>query len=90
MRPHIGGFGELPFYMNDVIPESRCSADALRERSAHEWRRRIRQREFVSRRAKAQTAALTVEVNLEPTPGAFDLQLKGKSGEVLPQLVALL
>jgi NAD-dependent deacetylase len=34
--------------------------------------------------------ALTVEVNLEATGNGFDVQLTGKSAEILPPLVALL
>jgi NAD-dependent deacetylase len=78
-------FGEIPFYMNDVIPEAlECDVFIAIGTSGVVYPAAG----FVA--TAAANGALTVEVNLEKTTDAFDLHLLGKSGEALPELISLL
>lgn len=87
LRPHIVWFGELPLYMDDEIPralEASCFASIGTSGVVYPAAG------FVSHARRRR--ALTIEVNLEPSQNAaaFDVQLTGKSGEILPRLVSLL
>lgn len=81
MRPHIVWFGEIPFHMDDVIPEAlECEAFMSVGTSGVVY-------PAAGFAAQAQArGALTVEVNLERTASTFDAQLVGKAAEILPAL----
>ncbi|MEM6531523.1 MAG: NAD-dependent deacylase [Myxococcota bacterium] len=88
LRPHIVWFGEVPFYLDDAIPRAISSAGVFIS---------IGTSGVVYPAAGLVTAAkgagaMAVEINLEPSANAhlFDVQLSGKSGELLPQFVSLL
>ncbi len=85
LRPHIVWFGEMPFYMDDEIPEALTAEAFLSVGTSGTV---YPAAGFVAT-ARAQ-GSLCVEVNLEPSDNAelFDLQLTGKSGELLPGEVA--
>ncbi len=81
MRPHIVWFGEIPFYMDDVIPEAlECEVFMSIGTSGVVY-------PAAGFAALAQArGAFTVEVNLERTASTFDAQLVGKAAEIMPLL----
>lgn len=84
LRPHIVWFGEIPFHLEDRIPEAMaCDAFMAVGTSGSVYPAagmvlEVRQR-----------GGLTVEVNLEPAENTrlFRLRLIGPAGKVLPELV---
>ena len=84
LRPHIVWFGEVPFYMDDVIPEAlECEVFMSVGTSGVVY-------PAAGFAALAQArGAFTVEVNLERTASTFDAQLVGKAAEILPVLTEL-
>lgn len=85
MRPHIVWFGEVPFFMEEEIPDV-CDGCAVFF--------------SIGTSGTVYPAAglasmvslgggLCVEINLETTPGSgiFELQIEGKAGERLPALL---
>ncbi len=85
LRPHIVWFGEVPFHMDDVIPEALDCAVFMSVGTSGV----VYPAAGLVALARAR-GAYTVEVNLERTASAFDAQLTGKSAELLPKLTELL
>lgn len=85
LRPHIVWFGEIPFYLDDQIPEALSRSDLFI--SVGTSGTVYPAAGFVA--AAKQRGAITAEVNLEcsASTGVFDVQLSGRSGEILPPLV---
>ncbi|MEO0813283.1 MAG: NAD-dependent deacylase [Myxococcota bacterium] len=88
LRPHIVWFGEVPFYLDDAIPEALESSGLFI--SVGTSGVVYPAAGLVS--AAKELGAMTLEVNLEPSANAqmFDVQCSGRSGELLPELVGLL
>ena len=85
LRPNIVWFGEVPFFMEHPIPELLvCDVFMSIGTSGVVYPAAG----FAS--AARAHGALTVHVNLEPSSGAFDIDLLGPAAEVLPQLIAAL
>ncbi len=84
LRPHIVWFGEMPFHLEREIPTA-VGAEVFV--SIGTSGTVYPAAGFVGE-AKA-CGALTVELNLEPSENAhlFELQIEGRAGERLPQLV---
>lgn len=84
-RPNIVWFGEIPFFLEDAIP--RALSESTVFMSVGTSGMVYPAAGFVL--SAKRLGALTVEVNLEPSLNAddFDLQLVGRSGELLPALV---
>jgi len=84
LRPHIVWFGEMPFFMEEEIPEAlgaRVFASIGTSGVVYPAAGFVHQ-------ARLQ-GALTVEINLEPSANAdmFDLVLAGKATEKVPEFV---
>lgn len=85
MRPHIVWFGEYPLEMDRIETAlDRCdlfvsigSSGAVYPAAGFAWR-------------AARAGARTVEINLEPTGGAFDDGLYGPATETVPAFVRTL
>ncbi len=81
MRPHIVWFGEVPFFMEDVIAEAlACEVFMSIGTSGVVYPAAG----FVA--AAQARGAFTIEVNLEPTTSTFDAQLVGRAAEIMPVL----
>ncbi len=85
LRPHIVWFGEIPFYLDDAIPQAIQSSGLFISIGTSGM---VYPAAGLVRAAK-QMGAMALEVNLEPSANAhlFDAQLVGRSGEILPELV---
>ncbi len=83
LRPHVVWFGEMPFYMEEEIPRA-LEAEVF---AAIGTSGLVYPAAGFAAQAKAG-GALTVEINLEPTPSfrIFDVVLIGKASEKVPEL----
>lgn len=88
LRPHVVWFGEIPFYLDDAIPEAIESSGLFISIGTSGI---VYPAAGLVAAAK-QMGAMALEVNLEPSANAhvFDAQLIGRSGEILPELVRAL
>jgi NAD-dependent protein deacetylase/lipoamidase len=85
LRPHVVWFGEMPFFMDREIPEALGSEVFVSIGTSGVV---YPAAGFVAEARR--NGALTVEINLEPTPNArlFQLTLAGKASERVPEFVA--
>jgi NAD-dependent deacetylase len=83
LRPHVVWFGEMPFYMEEEIPRA-LEAEVF---AAIGTSGLVYPAAGFAAQAKA-AGALTVEINLEPTPHfhLFDVALVGKATVKVPEL----
>lgn len=84
LRPHIVWFGEVPLHLEDAIPEA-LEAEVFMSVGTSG----VVYPAAGFAHAAHGAGALTVTLNLEPSDNhdAFDVQLLGPAGEVLPRLV---
>ena len=85
MRPHIVWFGEVPFFMEEEIPDA-CDGCAVFFSIGTSGT--VYPAAGLASMVRAG-GGLCVEINLETTPGSgiFQLQIEGKAGEQLPLLL---